>query len=58
MPFKTLSYRIKVTVNRDGTWTYDEDTILMVRGQGEFHHTDRSTLTKIGEPTQSLAAQK
>ena len=57
--FKTLSYRIKVTINRDGTWTYDEDTVLLVRGQGEFHHTDRSTLTKIGEPTPNpLAAQK
>ena len=50
--FKTLEYRIRVTINPDGTWAYDEDTILMVRGQSEpFHHTDRSVLTKIGEPT-------
>ena len=50
--FQTLEYRIRVTVNADGTWSYDEDTILKVRGQAEpFHHTDRNTLKKIGEPT-------
>jgi len=56
--FKTVEYRIKVTINPDGTWTYDEDTILMVRGQSEpFHHTDRSVLTKIGEPTPNPLAR-
>ena len=49
--FRTVEFRIKVTVNADGTWSYLEDTVLMVRGQAEpFHHTDRNTLTKIGEP--------
>ena len=58
--FKTVEYRIKVTLNPDGTWTYDEDTVLMIRGKTEpFHHTDRSTLTKIGEPTPNpLALQR
>ena len=56
--FKTTEYRIKVTINADGTWSYDEDTILMVRGQIEpFHHTDRNTLTKIGEPTPNPLAR-
>jgi hypothetical protein len=50
--FRTDSYRIEVTVNPDGTWSYFEDTILIVRGQPEpFHHTDRNTLTKVAEPT-------
>jgi hypothetical protein len=50
--FKTVEFRIKVTLNADGTWSYDEDTVLMIRGASEpFHHTDRNTLTKIGEPT-------
>jgi len=50
--FKTVEFRIKVTINADGTWSYEEDTVLMVRGLGEpFHHTDRNTLEKIGEPT-------
>jgi len=50
--FKTVEFRIKVTINPDGTWSYDEDTVLMIRGRDEpFHHTDRNTLSKIGEPT-------
>jgi len=57
--FKTVEYRIKVTINADGTWAYDEDTILMIKGRSEpFHHTDRSTLTKIGEPTPNPLARK
>ena len=57
--FKTSEYRIKVTINADGTWSYDEDTILMIRGQTEpFHHTDRNTLTKIGEPTPNPLARR
>lgn len=49
--FTTLSYRIVVTLDADGGWSYDEDTVLRVRGQAEpFHHTDRSTLVRTGEP--------
>jgi hypothetical protein len=47
--FRTLEYLIRVTVNADGTWSYDEDTVLEVKGLPEpFHHTDRNTLTRIG----------
>jgi hypothetical protein len=50
--FRTDSYRIVVTVNPDGSWSYDEDTVLSVRGQSEpFHHTDGNTLHRIAEPT-------
>ena len=56
--FKTVEYRIRVTINPDGTWSYDEDTVLMVRGKPEpFHHTDRNTLTKIAEPTPNPLAR-
>ena len=56
--FRTVEFRIKVTVNADGTWSYLEDTVLMVRGQAEpFHHTDRNTLTKIGAPTPNPLAR-
>jgi hypothetical protein len=49
--FKTVEFRIRVTVNPDGTWSYQEDTVLMIRGQNApFHHTDHNTLTKIGDP--------
>ena len=34
------------------------DTVLVIPGQAEpFHHTDRDTLRKIGEPTPNPAAQ-
>jgi hypothetical protein len=57
--FKTVEYRIKVTINGDGTWSYDEDTVLMIRGRSEpFHHTDRNTLNKIGEPTPNPLARR
>ncbi|MBI3529041.1 MAG: FABP family protein [Betaproteobacteria bacterium] len=57
--FKTVEYRIKVDINADGTWSYDEDTVLMIRGQTEpFHHTDRNTLTRIGAPTPNPLAAK
>ena len=50
--FNTVEFRLEVTINDDGTWSYDEDTVLMIRGRAEpFHHTDRNTLTKIGEAT-------
>ena len=57
--FKTTEFRIKVTINADGTWTYDEDTVLAIKGKTElFHHTDRNTLTKIAEPTPNPLARK
>lgn len=50
--FRTDSYEIEVSFNADGTWSYVEDTVLMVRGQAEpFHHTDSNVLTKVAEPT-------
>jgi hypothetical protein len=49
--FTTLEYRIAVTLHPDDSWSYDEDTVLMIRGQAEpFHHSDRSTLVRIGAP--------
>jgi hypothetical protein len=56
--FTTIEYRIVVTLNPDGGWSYDEDTVLMVRGHAEpFHHRDRSTLVRIGEPTRNPLAR-
>lgn len=56
--FRTDSYTITVTVNGDGTWSYEQDTVLIIPGQAEpFHHTDRNTLRKIGEPTPNPMAR-
>jgi hypothetical protein len=55
--FRTMEYRIKVTINANGTWEYEQVTTLQVRGQSEpFLHTDRNVLTKVGEPTPNPTA--
>ncbi|MPS28056.1 heme-binding beta-barrel domain-containing protein [Pigmentiphaga sp.] len=56
--FRTESYTITVTINDDGTWSYEQDTVLVIPGQAEpFHHTDRNKLRKIGEPTPNPTAR-
>lgn len=51
--FRTDSYRLEVTFNDDGSWSYISDTMLVVRGQSAepFRHRDRNTLVKVAEPT-------
>ena len=60
--FRTDSCTISVAVNADDTWSYEHDTVLVIPGQAEpFHHTDRNTLRKVGEPSlnpTALAAAK
>jgi len=57
--FKTVEFRIKVTIHPEGTWSYEEDTVMLIRGNPEpFHHTDRNTLTKIAEPTPNPMVRK
>jgi len=57
--FKTIEFRITVTLGPGDGWSYDEDTVLAVRGQSEpFHHRDRGVLMKIGEPTPNPLAQE
>jgi len=56
--FKTEMYAVTVTINGDGTWSYELDTVLTIPGQSEpFHHTDRNTLRKVGEPTPNPMAE-
>lgn len=50
--FRTVEFRIRVTIDQGGTWSYEEDTVLTVKGRDEpFHHRDRNTLSKVAEPT-------
>ena len=57
--FKTVEFRIKVTLHEDGTWGYEEDTVLMIKGQTEpFHHTDKNHLMRVAEPTPNPLAQQ
>ena len=57
--FRTDSFRMEVTINPDGTWSYFEDTVLKVLGRDEpFHHTDRNTLTRVAAPTPNPLARE
>ena len=57
--FRTDRYTITVTINDDGTWSYSQETVLIIPGQTEpFLHTDHNTLVKIGEPTLNPTARK
>jgi hypothetical protein len=57
--FRTDSFRMTVTVNPDGTWSYAEDTVLQVFGRTEpFHHTDANTLTRVGPATPNPLARE
>jgi hypothetical protein len=48
---RTLEFRIKVDIHDDGTWTYEQDTVLQIKGRdAPFHHTDKNTMHKVGEP--------
>ncbi len=45
----TKSYTVTVTVNDDGTWSYDETTMLVMDEFDEpFAHTDHNTLHRVG----------
>ena len=49
--FRTLRYRIHVTINPDGTWSYEEEGTLQIPGHADpFPHIDGNTLTKVGPP--------
>jgi hypothetical protein len=48
--FRTDRYQIELTFNSDGTFSYVQETTLIVRGQGPFIHRDQKRLVKIAEP--------
>jgi hypothetical protein len=56
--FRTLSYRMVVTVNADGTWSYEEEAQLVIPDRAEpFRHADSNTLTRIAASTPNPLAQ-
>ena len=49
--FRTDSFRMVITLNTGGGWSYFQDTILQICGRAEpFHHTDQNTLTLVSPP--------
>jgi len=56
--FRTERYAITVTSHDDGTWSYEQQTPLIVRGQATpFQHTDRARLKRIAAPTPNPTAR-
>jgi hypothetical protein len=50
--FRTDYYRIDITFNADGSWTYVTRTDLAVRGKTPaFDHRDTNTLRRVAPPT-------
>lgn len=46
--FKTVKYDLTVTVHSPNSFSYDEDTQLLMKGRKEvFHHTDKHVLTRV-----------
>ena len=49
--FRTLSYRIHVTINEDQTWSYEEEGVLQIPDREKpFSHIDRNTLSRVAPP--------
>ncbi len=49
--FRTLSYRIHVTINEGQTWSYEEEGVLEIPDRDEpFSHIDRNTLSRVAPP--------
>lgn len=56
--FRTDAFRMTVTVNPDGSWSYFQDTVMQIRGRTEpFHHTDQNTLVRTAAPTPNPLAR-
>ncbi|MDO4640554.1 MAG: heme-binding beta-barrel domain-containing protein [Neisseria sp.] len=56
--FRTESYTSTITIHDDGTWSYEQTTMLIVPDYKEpFPHTDHNTLHRIGEPVLNPTAQ-
>ena len=56
--FRTVEFRIQVSTHDDGTWSYEQDTVMKIKDQAElFHHVDDNTLHKIGDATPNPLAR-
>jgi hypothetical protein len=50
---RTKKYTCTVTINDDGSWSYDECTTYDHAIGGEIAHTDRNTLHRVGDEPSS-----
>jgi hypothetical protein len=57
--FRTDAFSMTVTVHDNGDWSYEEDTVLSVRGEAEpFHHTDANRLSRVRAPFRNPLARR
>jgi hypothetical protein len=50
--YRTTDWSITVSVNADGTFSYEQETVLVIPGRPEpYRHVDRNTLRRIAPPT-------
>jgi len=57
LAFRTLSFRMAVTVHPDGTWSYEQETMLQLPDDvALFSHTDKNRLVRIGPPVDNPMA--
>ena len=50
--FRTVSFRMRVAIGSDDTWSYEEDSMLAVPGRaGLVAHHDANTLSRVAPPT-------
>jgi hypothetical protein len=46
--FKILSYELNLRILDKNSFSYDEDTVIQIKGKNEpFHHRDRNTLRRV-----------
>jgi len=46
--FKLVRFELRVEIHDENSFSYDEDTVLQIKGQDElFHHRDKNTLQRV-----------
>jgi hypothetical protein len=56
--YRTTDWSITVSVNADGTFSYEQETVLVIPGRPEpYRHVDRNTLRRIAPPTPNPTAR-
>jgi hypothetical protein len=56
--YRTTDWSITVSVNADGTFSYEQETLLVIPGRAEpYRHVDRNTLRRIAPPTPNPTAR-
>ena len=48
LEFKTVRYDLKIDIHDENSFSYEEDTQLLMKGRKEvYHHTDKNTMKRV-----------